>query len=45
MLKIVDELSYKEIAETMEISVSNVGFILHTSMKKMAKAMRREPSS
>ena len=43
MLKIVDELSYKEIAETMEISVSNVGFILHNSMKKMAKAMRREP--
>ena len=44
MLKIVDELSYKEIAETMEVSVSNVGFILHNSMKKMAKAMRREPS-
>jgi RNA polymerase sigma-70 factor (ECF subfamily) len=36
LLKVVDNRSYKEISEIMEISVSNVGFILHTSLKKLA---------
>lgn len=43
-MKIVDEMSYKEIAAAMDLTVTNVGFILHKSMKKMAKAMRQEPA-
>jgi RNA polymerase sigma factor (sigma-70 family) len=33
LLKFSGGLSYREIAETMQLSVSNVGFILHTAMK------------
>lgn len=40
ILKIDHDKSYKEIAEIMDLSVSNVGFILHQSMKKIAKEMR-----
>lgn len=40
ILKIEHEKSYKEIAELMDISVSNVGFILHQTMKKIAAELR-----
>lgn len=33
ILKFSGGLKYKEIAEVMELSVSNVGFILHTALK------------
>jgi len=35
-MKVRDNMSYKEIAGAMDISVSNVGFILHKTMKKLA---------
>lgn len=39
VLKIYEEKSYKEIAEITGLTTSNVGFILHTAMKKLAKIM------
>lgn len=35
-LKIKDDLSYREIAKKLDLTVSNVGFILHKTMKKLA---------
>lgn len=40
ILKVYEEKSYKEIAEITGLSVSNVGFILHTAMKKLAKMLQ-----
>ncbi len=34
-LKFQNDLSYKEIAEVTELSVSNVGFLLHTALKTL----------
>lgn len=39
LLKIYEELSYKEISEQTGLSETNVGFILHTAMKKLAKSL------
>lgn len=39
-LKVVDGRSYKEIAEIMELTTSNVGFILHTTMKKLGRELK-----
>lgn len=39
LLKVEQGRSYKEIAEVMGLSVGNVGFILHQTMKKLARAM------
>ena len=36
VLKVYEEKSYKEIAEITGLSVGNVGFILHTAIKKLA---------
>lgn len=44
-LKFQDDLSYKEIAEIAEVSVSNVGFILHTALKALRQRAQRTPSS
>lgn len=42
-LKFQDALSYREIAELTGLSVSNVGFILHTALKTLrARATRRQ---
>jgi RNA polymerase sigma-70 factor (ECF subfamily) len=41
ILKVMEEKSYKEIADIMDLSVTNVGFILHTAMKKLAKALKQ----
>lgn len=38
-LKFQSDLSYKEIAEITGLSVSNVGFILHTGIKRLRKMM------
>ena len=40
LLKIEHGRSYKEISEIMGISVTNVGFILHTAIKKLAKDLK-----
>ena len=39
-LKFEEGLSYKEISERLEITVGNVGFILHHALKELARAMR-----
>ncbi len=41
VLKVYEERSYKEIAEIAGLSVGNVGFILHTAMKKLAAVLER----
>lgn len=38
-LKFQNDLSYKEIAEITEISVNNVGFLLHTALKTLRSRM------
>lgn len=40
ILKVYEEKTYKEISEITELSVSNVGYILHYAMKKLAGLMR-----
>ena len=40
VLKLEHDRSYKEIAEIMGISVSNVGFILHNAIRKIADGIR-----
>ena len=42
-LKFQNELSYREIAEVTQLSVTNVGFLLHTGLKKL-RALLREQS-
>jgi RNA polymerase sigma factor (sigma-70 family) len=47
LLKFSGGLSYKEIAEVMELSASNVGFILHTAIQKVRErlaAVETEPA-
>ena len=41
-LKFQADLSYKEIGEVLEITVSNVGFIVHSAFKKLREAMNQE---
>ena len=40
-LKFNDELSYKEIAARMNLTASNVGFILHTALKTIAAELAK----
>ena len=40
-LKVDAGLRYKEIAEVMKLSVSNVGFILHAAISKLRKELAR----
>ena len=41
-LKFQNDLSYKEISEITELSVSNVGFILHKAIKQLRGQFRRQ---
>ena len=41
-LKFRHNMSYKEISDVASISVSNVGFILHTAIRKLRSEMARE---
>ena len=43
-LKVVEHKSYKEIAEIMGLTTSNVGFILHTALKKLSTRLRERLS-
>lgn len=40
ILKVYEGKSYREISEISELSASNVGYILHHAMKKMAKELK-----
>lgn len=40
MLKVYEEKSYREIAQITGLSESNVGYILHFAMKKLAAALK-----
>jgi len=42
LLKVFEEKSYKEISEITGLTVTNVGYILHNSMKKMAAQLKKE---
>jgi RNA polymerase sigma-70 factor (ECF subfamily) len=42
-LKFQNDLSYQEIARITQLSVTNVGFLLHTGLKKLREIVRAEP--
>ena len=42
LLKFAGDLSYKEIAEVMKLSVSNVGFILHTALRTVRSQLAHQ---
>ena len=42
-LKFQNDLSYQEIAKITRLSVTNVGFLLHTGLKKLREIVRSEP--
>ena len=39
-LKFQSNISYKEIAEAVGISISNVGFVVHSALKKLREGMK-----
>jgi len=41
-LKFQSNMSYQEISDTMSLTPSNVGFILHSAMKELRKMMPKE---
>jgi len=41
-LKFQNDLSYKEIAEVTGLTVTNVGFLLHTALKALRNRMKLE---
>ena len=41
-LKFQNDLSYKEIAAITQLSVTNVGFLLHTGLKKLRALMEEK---
>jgi RNA polymerase sigma factor (sigma-70 family) len=43
-LKFQCDLSYKEISEITKLSVTNVGFLLHTALKTLRKQVLSEPA-
>jgi len=43
-LKFQCDLSYKEISEVTKLSVTNVGFLLHTALKEIRKQVLSEPA-
>jgi RNA polymerase sigma-70 factor (ECF subfamily) len=42
-LKFQHGLKYKEIAAVTDLSVTNVGFLIHTGLKKMREALGETP--
>lgn len=42
LLKVFEEKSYKEISDITGLTVTNVGYILHNAMKKMAEELKKE---
>lgn len=43
-LKFQNDLSYREIADITQLSVTNVGFLLHTGLKKLRELLRAQPA-
>ncbi len=43
-LKFQNDLSYREIADITQLSVTNVGFLLHTGLKKLRELLREQPA-
>ncbi|HEY2382878.1 MAG TPA: sigma-70 family RNA polymerase sigma factor [Terriglobia bacterium] len=43
-LKFQCDLSYKEISEVTKLSVTNVGFLIHTALKTIRKRVLSEPA-
>lgn len=41
LLKVYEELSYRDISRITGLTTGNVGFILHRAMKKLAEELRR----
>lgn len=41
-LKFQNDLSYREIADVTQLSVTNVGFLLHTGLKKLRELLREQ---
>lgn len=41
-LKFQNDLSYREIADITHLSVTNVGFLLHTGLKKLRELLREQ---
>lgn len=44
-LKFLNDLSYKEIATVTGLSVSNVGFLLHTALKRLRTELKPEEAA
>lgn len=42
IMKVLEERSYKEISAMTGLKIGNVGFILHTAMKKLARELERQ---
>ncbi len=45
ILKVYEEKSYREISEITDLTVGNVGYILHHAMKKMAEELKKVKTS
>ena len=43
-LKFQNDLSYREIADVTKLSVTNIGFLLHTGLKKLRALLREQPA-
>lgn len=43
-LKFQNDLSYREIADVTHLSVTNVGFLLHTGLKKLRALLAEQPA-
>ena len=41
-LKFQHQLSYKEISEVAQVSVTNVGFLLHTALKQLRSELQAQ---
>ena len=42
IMKVIEERSYKEISASTGLTIGNVGFILHTAMKKLARELEQQ---
>ena len=44
-LKFQNDLSYGEIADITKLSVTNIGFLIHTGLKKLRTLLREQPTA
>ena len=43
-LKFQNDLSYREIADVTKLTVTNIGFLIHTGLKKLRALLHEQPS-